>query len=141
MQLTCIQMQRAEIIRIARTWLGVPFLHQGRSRDGVDCGGLLIVVGREAGVEILEPLTYSMSPDPAVIRAPLEMHCAVIPVADALPGDVLWLSFAGEPRHVAIVSDIGMIHAWAGPGKVVEHRIDATWQRRIRAAYRPRGVV
>ena len=132
---------RNELVRIARTWLGVPFAHQGRNRAGVDCGGLLIVVGREAGLEIIEPDAYSMSPDPAVIRTSLLAHCDPIQISDAQPGDVYWISFAGEPRHVALASDIGIIHAWASPKKVVEHRVDEQWRRRIQAAYRPRGLI
>lgn len=131
---------RAELVRIARTWLGVPFHHQGRNRSGVDCGGLLLCIGKEAGLEIVPPQTYSQSPDPDVIETALALHCTRIQVRDALPGDVYWLSFAGEPRHVALASDIGIIHAWAKPGMVVEHRIDATWMRRIVSAWRPIGI-
>ena len=130
-----------ELIRIARTWLGVPFAHQGRSRTGVDCGGLLICIGRDAGLDIAEPPVYSASPDPDLIRVQLATHCDEIAIQDCQPGDVIWLSFAGDPRHVGLVTDIGLLHAWAKPAKVVEHRIDATWQRRIRAAWRPRGLV
>ena len=36
-----------EVVREARTWVGVPFRHQGRSRSGVDCGGIIVVVLRE----------------------------------------------------------------------------------------------
>ena len=132
--------ERSELIRIARTWIGVPFRHQGRNRLGVDCGGLLVVVGREAGLEILDSTSYSMSPDPLVIRTALELHCDPIAIEDVLPGDVLWLSLAGEPRHLAFYTDIGIIHAWAGPGKVAEHTMDTVWQRRIKAAFRPKGI-
>ena len=130
-----------ELIRIARTWLGVPFSHQGRSRAGVDCGGLLICIGRDAGMKIAEPPVYSASPDPGIFRAHLAAYCDEIATNDRQPGDVIWLSFAGDPRHVGLVTDIGLLHAWAKPAKVVEHLIDATWQRRIRAAWRPRGLV
>jgi hypothetical protein len=41
---------------------------------------------------------------------------------DPLPGDILCfrLSIAGVPRHVAIASDIGLIHADERSGRVVE---------------------
>ena len=67
-----------------------------------------------------------------------ERSSALWAVLDAVqPGDVLWLSFAGEPRHVGFATDIGLLHAWAKPGRVVEHRLDAAWRRRIRSAWRP----
>ena len=34
------------IVAEARTWLGVPWRHQGRSRAGVDCAGLVVLVAR-----------------------------------------------------------------------------------------------
>lgn len=131
---------RAELVAVARTWLNVPFHHQGRSRAGVDCGGLVIAAAREAGLDVPEPGTYSMSPDPDVIRAALLAHCHPVSVEAALPGDILWLSFAGEPRHLAFATELGLLHAWAKPGKVVEHRIDAAWRRRIESAWRIRGI-
>ena len=127
---------RNELIRIARTWIGVPFLHRGRSREGIDCGGLLIAVGREIGLKIDEPNTYSMSPDPGVIETSLKRYCTQIEIDSAQAGDILWLSFAGEPRHVGFATDTGLLHAWAGPGKVVEHTVDSVWKKRVRAAYR-----
>ena len=126
-----------EIIATARTWLGVPFLHQGRTRQGVDCGGLLVAIGEEAGAAIIHPGTYSMSPDPDLVLGALVANCSQVPVAQARPGDVLLMSFAGEPRHVGLLTDAGLLHAWAKPGKVVEHRMDGAWRRRIRSAWRP----
>lgn len=131
---------RAELICIARTWLGVPFAHQGRTRAGVDCGGLLLAIGAEAGLDLVPSQTYSMSPDPDLIRDTLAVNCRQIAATAAQPGDVLWLAFAGEPRHVGLLTDIGLLHAWKKPGRVVEHAIDATWQRRIRSAWTLREV-
>jgi cell wall-associated NlpC family hydrolase len=126
---------RQTLILHARTWLGVPFRHQGRNRMGVDCGGLLMAIGQQAGLEIIPPETYSLSPDVELVRKALQANCVEIPLADAQPGDVLLLAFAGAPQHVGLLTDIGLLHAWAKPGKVVEHLIDAQWERRIVAAY------
>jgi cell wall-associated NlpC family hydrolase len=35
------------IVSAARSWLGVPWRHQGRTRQGVDCAGLVVLVGRK----------------------------------------------------------------------------------------------
>jgi cell wall-associated NlpC family hydrolase len=126
---------RTDLIIIARTWLGVPFRHQGRNKLGVDCGGLLICIGQQAGLTIIPPETYSMSPEVSVVDHALQANCTEIPLDAAQPGDVLRLAFAGAPVHVGLMTDIGILHAWAKPAKVVEHRIDEQWQRRIVAAY------
>lgn len=129
----------SKIVMQARTWLDTPFRHQGRIKGvGVDCGGLLLGVGRELGIEVIEPPAYSMSPDPAIFPVALARYCDRILIVDRQPGDIGWFSFAGDPRHVGIFTDLGLIHAWAKPGKVVEHGVDATWLRRLREVWRIR---
>jgi cell wall-associated NlpC family hydrolase len=44
------RMERAKVIEVARSMLKTPWRHMGRTREGVDCGGLLIVVFRECGI-------------------------------------------------------------------------------------------
>ncbi len=41
---------RGEVQTLARTWIGVPWRHQGRNRSGIDCGGLVVKVGQELGL-------------------------------------------------------------------------------------------
>ena len=38
--------KRREIVDAARNWVGVPYRHQGRTRNGIDCVGLLLEGGR-----------------------------------------------------------------------------------------------
>lgn len=125
------------IVAQARTWLGTPFAHQGRIKGvGVDCGGLLLCVGRELGMNIDEPPVYSMSPAPEIFPSMLGRHCVMVARVAMRPGDLLHFAFAGEPRHLGIATNIGVIHAWAKPGRVVEHRMDAVWMRRLRGVWR-----
>ena len=85
-----------------------------------------------------------MSPDPQLVADSLAAHGHKVPFYDLEDGDVMLFSFAGEPRHVGLASTLngeqGVIHAWAKPGKVVEHRIDDLWHKRLRAIYRIHGV-
>lgn len=134
---------KEEVLKVARTWINTPYRHQGRSRKGVDCGGFLICLGRELGVDLLEPsVEYSMSPDPQLILKGLLDNCYLIPnINNRQPGDIIHFSFAGEPRHVGLSTDIGVIHSWAKPKKVVEHRIDPVWEKRIINIYRPKAII
>jgi NlpC/P60 family putative phage cell wall peptidase len=133
---------RSQIVAEARTWLNTPFHHQGRRKSvGVDCAGVVIGVANALGLSDFDTTDYAKSPSGDKMRQILETHMDKIAVTDYQIGDVLHLVFDVEPQHVAIVSDIGIIHAYAQVRKCVETSLDMTWQKRIRGAYRFKGVV
>lgn len=137
--------QRSSIISNARSWLGTPFAHQGRARGrGVDCAGLVIVVGRELGLFApdFDCTGYGREPHLGLLPSLMDAHMDLLESrAAAEPGDVLLMTFLREPQHCGILTDTGtLIHAFAGVGRVVEHGIDLKWARRVVAAYRYRGV-
>lgn len=130
-------MSGEDIVVAARRWLGTSFHHQGRVRGvGVDCAGLVIGVARELGLMDFDVTGYGHRPDDQEMERLVRVHLAEIPLADAAPGDVLLLLIDGRPQHLGILTDIGLIHAYAPARKVVEHRIDEVWPARIRAAFR-----
>jgi NlpC/P60 family putative phage cell wall peptidase len=141
---------RADIVAEARTWLGVPWRHQGWRREtGCDCVGLVRGVGHALGlIDAFDEnpanarfIGYAREPNPALMRAALDLHLVAIARRSAGPGDVLWLRFGNEPRHLAILTpDNQIIHALESVGKVVEHRLDARWAQRCIAAWRFPGV-
>jgi cell wall-associated NlpC family hydrolase len=47
---TKAQVLGARIVDLARTWLGVPYLYGGVTRQGVDCSGLVMQVAHAAGI-------------------------------------------------------------------------------------------
>ena len=72
-----------------------------------------------------------------MMRRALSTFFTPIDVTEALPGDFYYMAWVREPQHVALLTDLGIIHGYeGGPGKVVEHSLDARWQRRIVGAYR-----
>ncbi len=136
---------RIDAVAEARTWLGTPFHHQA-SVKGVGCDyiGLIKGVGVTLGLVDYDPASkearafanYSMLPDSKRMREGLSTWLVEIPVADVLPADIYFMAWGREPQHVALATDRGIIHSYSGVGKVVEHALDESWQRRIVAAYR-----
>jgi len=132
---------RQQIVDEARTWLGTPFHHQGRLKGvGADCAGVVDGVARAFGFSGNIPANYGRQPDRNIMKRVLDEHMDPIPVAEATIADVLWFAFDGDPQHVGIVTDIGILHSYAQVGKCVEHSLDDTWRDRIRGAWRFRGI-
>lgn len=132
------------VVNEARTWIGVPWVHQGRSRDGVDCAGLVIEVARVTHGNTFDLQNYSAQATDETMRALCDEHMdPVADLADLAPGDVAVIRFANQ-RHMAIVGDypapgaLSLIHANSKVGRVVEHRMDSVWRRLIMAGYRLR---
>lgn len=53
--------ERQQIVETAMSYIGVKYGHQGRTRQCLDCGGLILVVARELGLSDLEELGYAKS--------------------------------------------------------------------------------
>ena len=112
-------------------------MHQGRSRKhGVDCIGLLTVTLTELGYGFDDCLQYERYPDGVILPAILDAHLE--PTDDPVPGDVLtfWIRKRGWIQHLAFKTDTGMIHTWYNVGRVVEHRFDERWAKRIAKTYK-----
>lgn len=135
-------MRRSEIVEAARRYLGTPYHHEGRVLGhGIDCIGLLLCVARDCGAEVPEQQGYARVPDESRLIAGLDAHACRIELKDAQPGDIVAIPFIRKLRHLAILTDKGMIHAYEPAGKVVEHAVDARWSRQFSRAYAFRGAI
>lgn len=126
---------RAAIVAEARRWLGVRFRHGGRSRDGVDCLGLLMAVYGVDG-----PGDYDRRPGITYSFSQASRFADRINHTEAGPGDVAQMCYAGHPVHFGIMSPVGVIHAAAMLRKVVEHAIITKGEGRVVACWRIKGV-
>lgn len=124
-----------EVVQEARKWLGVPWRHQGRDHNGIDCAGLIIKVAHGLGISSFDCSGYGLTPDGESLRAELERHVDAKP---ARIGSIVLLRFISAPQHLAILTDIGLIHAYARAGRVIETSFDERWRRRVVGFYRYR---
>jgi len=135
---------REDIVTEARSFIGTPFVHQGRLKGvGVDCVGLLIEVARAFGHTYNAPADYAMQPDPHAMRTLLDANLDRVLLTKIMIADILWFRVDTNPQHLGIVSNLApfsVVHALnrVGGGECCEHRVSTKWQRRIQACFRYR---
>lgn len=136
-------MDSATLITAARTWLGVPFLHQGRNRAGVDCAGFFVAMMREADAlpwHFVDRRDYSRAPSVDLLEV-IRSYCypleAVEPAALAL---IQWPRDP-HPSHLGFITPGTIIHAYQSAGAVVEHGYRGRWPRLTHSLWRLPGVV
>jgi NlpC/P60 family putative phage cell wall peptidase len=133
-----------KIVLSARSWLGTPFKHQGRVKQvGCDCIGLLVGVVGELGLKDERGMSltqydqqnYARVPDGKLFKNTLDN--VLSKSIEMQAGNVLLMKFHREPQHVAIVGADAktIIHCYQAAGKVVEHRLDELWRKRIVKIY------
>jgi hypothetical protein len=139
---------REQVVAVAKSYKGVPYAQQGRSREhGIDCVGLLVCVGHDIEYTEFDFLAYGSNPDGVTMERLLNEHLDPIAVEDCLPGDVLSMDFGNAPQHCGIitkVTDRGLpywvvVHSLRDHG-VVEGRLFSRFLNSVKAAYRLRGI-
>lgn len=132
---------------MARKYLGVTFLHQGRSPAiGIDCVGLVQLAARDCGIVMPDWTDYGRNPAHGILESRL-VAALGNPIMSLSPGCIVSIDFKGETRHLAIVGEhllggLSLIHTASNVkhgrelGKVVEHTLNETWRKRITGIYR-----
>lgn len=123
---------------------GVPWRHMGRTPEGLDCVGLVLLAARRAGLPegfTAEPPPYSRHSAGPAFEAALSARCGGRRVArDALePGDLLAFADGLYPCHVAVAAAApGMVvHAFAPRRRVVVEPLAHGLLSGLRACFRP----
>ena len=148
---------RVRFIEEARKWIGTRFSHQGRNRrNGLDCGGLILVVGRALALTDLEELGYSSFPTGGRFEALLNEHADALGITskyphkftgdEFLPGDLLGFDYQnGEGlRHVALVTRWDGACYWIIDAQpdfgVTEHPLRHPFSKATLSGFRVRGL-
>ncbi len=134
-----------QIILHSREWMHTKFRHQGRSKSGVDCIGLFSEVAKEIGRTISIPSNYTHHPDQQFLFDEMCRLFDKIPKAEMQIGDLVLMRFIDDAkripcRHVAMVTNLGVLHSSAQFKKVTEHGLDDEWMRKIEHVFRMRRV-
>lgn len=134
----------ADVVTIARRWVGTPYQHQASIEAvGVDCLGLILGIWREFyGTEVADIPAYS--PDwgepcgREVLLPRMRADFQVVPAGSRQLGDILVLRMRARAvaKHLAVLSaKAKIIHAYSGRG-VVETPLNTAWERRVVGVFR-----
>ncbi len=133
-------MTGAEIVTAARTFIGTRYVHQGRSRAGLDCIGLPVCVRAEMGLPALDVTGYARATTDTEMLDFCRANMVEVARDQIQPGDIL-VQTNGTVRHMAIVADylhggLSIIHAWLPRRRVVECRLDEYFIQTVRGCFR-----
>ncbi|MBN9542319.1 MAG: DUF1287 domain-containing protein [Alphaproteobacteria bacterium] len=131
---------RKKLTCSARQYLNVPFRHQGRnSHIGLDCIGLIMLVAKEIGINLIDEKDYPRIPQGDYFLNKITSQLPKKQTKDIAEGDMILFNINGAPSHVGIATFHGnepyIIHSYAPLKKVVEHRLTDDWIQKIHSIY------
>lgn len=134
---------REQIIEEARRWLETRWVHQGRSEAGIDCAGLLIMIGNTLGLPSEDMKGYKRSPDGRTFREHIFRQTTHqgLPV----PGSIGLFKETRFPTHTGIFAEqagqLTLIHAYMPAGKVIEEPFIHHWPSQLVAVRNFIGLI
>lgn len=119
---------RQTVVNTARGWINTRWRHQGRTREGIDCIGLPVVVFKALGLSNYDVTSYGREPDSSAFLPHFEKGGGVrINPKDQKDGDVAVFHQRGYPCHAGILATWrgrrSVIHASMKERRVVEEVI------------------
>lgn len=123
-----ISRRRQAAIAGARTGLDTRFRAQGRLIGvGLDCVGVALLAAAGAGVQLGPVPPYALGGDHTDLLAATLRDLGLRRVRRPRPADLVEYALAPGHRHLALITDRGILHAHAGLGRVVEGPAPCDW--------------
>lgn len=141
-----------DVVECARTYVGSPWVHQGRIKGrAIDCIGLITCVAQELGLyEGVFDEPYGRTPDGHRLAREFDARGEClwkgdhVPIDKFQPGDILLMAWRVYPMHCAFLAPGNecwhIIHSYGDVGRVCEHPITDLWRSRTKAVYRFKGL-
>jgi len=123
-------------------FVGLPYVDRGRSLNGVDCWGLVVLVYAAHGIELP---SYDQYADVGIheraeLARIIDGHRETwtdIPHGAERALDIVLLRVVGHPSHVGVVVRPGlMLHVSRGSLSCVERYASARWRSRVAGLHR-----
>lgn len=134
--------ERSRVVEIARSWHGVGYKHEGKSREeGVDCINLILEIWREANPEsaILYDERWAFVQTPEDFSREAAPYWTAIPFIERRVGDILIFKPArrGKAVHCGLLvsRDDDVIHCYDEGGVQID-KMPTYWFRRCLLTFR-----
>lgn len=129
--------------QVVRKYLGIPFVHRGRSLKGLDCWGVPILIYRD---EVCEKIADKDYPVDWVERgldffSEIEYLNWVRVDKPFFPDLLLFKNAAGKIHHAGIYTNNNKFLHATKKGGVVQSRLEGYWLNQLEGAYRLSGGV
>jgi len=129
----------------ARTYLGVKWRHQGRSKAvGIDCAGLVVLVGSDLRILNYDTTSYQRNAHNDAFVSHFADNLIKKRIADREPGDVLLFRDKLFSCHSAILTTKHgvehIVHAYATRKKVVEEPLLQDWLDKMSYCFAYKGA-
>tara|TARA_R100001086_G_scaffold217062_1_gene133375 strand:- start:52 stop:498 length:447 start_codon:yes stop_codon:yes gene_type:complete len=143
---------RQQIADVAKSYLGTPWLHQGRAKGkAIDCIGLLVGIAKEIGYPVRDREGYPLYPDDvsSLLLEIIEEH-KLKRTTEVKKGNILVFRIgrAKFPSHVGVlVEEPDMVHAMNFRSKsmklftVRQHIYAGPWVGRTHSIWEVPGVI
>ena len=129
---------------IIKRYLGVPYQHQGRSMQGLDCYGLIIAIYADLGIKLFD-IEEEYTPEWSWQNKNYFLENAYKDweeVSKARLFDVVtFKNGKGVMNHAVVMLDGNRFINSCKAGTVVCRLSDQIWQKRFYGFYRQKGVV
>ena len=128
-------------------YIGIPFKSKGRTREGLDCWGLIRLLYLEQfQIELPSYVDDYLSASDfktagKLIEDNLHRWIKIDPSIRTL-GDVIVLRIYGQPIHMGmLINDQQMIHVFKNIDTCVQRIYTSIWKQRIHGIYRHSNLV